>query len=55
MRYVYDKDLCRIIPLQYKHTVYKDGNALLLFQVADSSTANCDDYVHFHHVSLHFD
>lgn len=25
MRYVYDKDLCRIIPLEYRNTVYKDG------------------------------
>lgn len=25
MRYVYDKDLCRIIPLEYRSQVYKDG------------------------------
>lgn len=25
MRYVYDKDLCRIIPLEFRNTVYKDG------------------------------
>lgn len=25
MRYVYDKDLCRIIPLEYRAQVYKDG------------------------------
>lgn len=25
IRYVYDKDLCRIIPLEYRAQVYKDG------------------------------
>lgn len=25
MRYVYDKDLCRIIPLEFRNTIYKDG------------------------------
>lgn len=25
LRYVYDKDLCRIIPLEFRNTVYKDG------------------------------
>lgn len=25
IRYVYDKDLCRIIPLEFKAPVYKDG------------------------------
>lgn len=30
MRYVYDKDLCRIIPLEYKRTVYKDGRCWVL-------------------------
>lgn len=25
MRYVYDKDLCRIIPLEFRSAVYKDG------------------------------
>lgn len=29
-RYVYDKDLCRIIPLDYKDTVFKDGKLLKL-------------------------
>lgn len=24
-RYIYDKDLCRIIPLEYRSPVYKDG------------------------------
>lgn len=30
MRYVYDKDLCRIIPLEFRSTVYKDGKFTLL-------------------------
>lgn len=25
MRYVYDKDLCRIIPLEFRNNIYKDG------------------------------
>lgn len=29
MRYVYDKDLCRIIPLEFRSTVYKDGKCKL--------------------------
>lgn len=38
MRYVYDKDLCRIIPLQYKHTVYKDGTSTANECAARSAT-----------------
>lgn len=30
MRYVYDKDLCRIVPLEFRNTVYKDGMYSLL-------------------------
>lgn len=28
MRYVYDKDLCRIIPLEFRSAVYKDGKLI---------------------------
>lgn len=31
MRYVYDKDLCRIIPLEFRKTVYKDGKLINYF------------------------
>lgn len=47
MRYVYDKDLCRIIPLEYKRTVYKDGIPADLYEMPENtfgdSTNNPDN------------
>lgn len=41
IRYVYDKDLCRIIPLAFKGEVYKDGKETktetMLFRTESSS------------------
>lgn len=34
-RYVYDKDLCRIIPLDFKESVYKDGIPADLYLMPD--------------------
>lgn len=37
MRYVYDKDLCRIIPLQFVRTVYKDGIPADLYEMPENT------------------
>lgn len=37
MRYVYDKDLCRIIPLEYIRTVYKDGIPADLYEMPENT------------------
>ncbi|KAI8433458.1 hypothetical protein MSG28_015493 [Choristoneura fumiferana] len=40
--YVYDKDICRTMPLQYREDVYKDGIQTGLY-TAPSSTFECAD------------
>lgn len=37
MRYVYDKDLCRIIPLEFIRTVYKDGIPADLYEMPENT------------------
>ncbi|XP_055321325.1 scavenger receptor class B member 1 [Sitodiplosis mosellana] len=36
IRYVYDKDLCRILPLEFRNTVYKDGIPADLYGTPDN-------------------
>lgn len=37
MRYVYDKDLCRIIPLEFREAVYKDGIPADLYELPENA------------------
>lgn len=43
MRYVYDKDLCRIIPLEYVRTVYKDGIPADLYEMPSNTYGDSDN------------
>ncbi|CAG9794598.1 unnamed protein product [Diatraea saccharalis] len=40
--YVYDKDLCRILPLQYRKDIYKDGIQTGLYTPPSSTLENAD-------------
>lgn len=40
MRYVYDKDLCRIIPLEFRNTVYKDGKKMIIHECSNVQKHN---------------
>lgn len=40
MRYVYDKDLCRIIPLEFRNTVYKDGKKMIIHKCSNVQKHN---------------
>lgn len=42
MRYVYDKDLCRIIPLEFQGSVYKDGIPADLYVLPENSYGDSD-------------